>query len=40
MSFPADTLRPDNYPMTLHMAGNAGPPLAGQRVVEALLKEA
>lgn len=39
-SFPADTLRPDNHRLTMHMAGNAVPPLAGQRVIEALLKTA
>lgn len=40
MSFPPDTLRPDNHRLTMHMAGNAVPPLAGQRVIEALLKAA
>jgi DNA (cytosine-5)-methyltransferase 1 len=40
MSFPADTLRPDNHRLTMHMAGNAVPPLAGQRVIEALLRAA
>ena len=40
MSFPADTLRPDNHRLTMHMAGNAAPPLAGQRVIEALMKAA
>ncbi|MDU9391885.1 DNA cytosine methyltransferase [Pseudomonas sp. zfem002] len=40
MSFPADTLRPDNHRLTMHMAGNAVPPLAGQRVLEALLQAA
>lgn len=40
MSFPADILRPDNHRLTMHMAGNAVPPLAGQRVIEALLKAA
>ncbi|MBK0059645.1 DNA cytosine methyltransferase [Pseudomonas sp. S44] len=40
MSFPADTLRPDNHRLTMHMAGNAVPPLAGQRVIEALMKAA
>ncbi|WP_460423811.1 DNA cytosine methyltransferase [Pseudomonas sp. ZL2] len=39
-SFPAGTLRPDNHRLTMHMAGNAVPPLAGQRVIEALLKSA
>ncbi|MFQ6574170.1 DNA cytosine methyltransferase [Pseudomonas sp. UM16] len=40
MSFPPDTLRPDNHRLTMHMAGNAVPPLAGQRVIEALLQAA
>ncbi|MNF48754.1 C-5 cytosine-specific DNA methylase [compost metagenome] len=37
MSFPADIKRPDNHRLTMHMAGNAVPPLAGQRIVEALM---
>lgn len=36
MSFPAGTKRPDNHRLTVHMAGNAVPPLAGQRIIEAL----
>lgn len=40
MSFPPDTVRPDNHRLTMHMAGNAVPPLAGQRVIEALLQAA
>ena len=40
MSFPTDTLRPDSHRLTMHMAGNAVPPLAGQRVIEALLRAA
>lgn len=36
MSFPADTLRPANHRLTVHMAGNAVPPLAGARIIEAL----
>ncbi|MFO3720569.1 DNA cytosine methyltransferase [Pseudomonas sp. HLMP] len=40
MSFPADTLRPENHRLTMHMAGNAFPPLAGQRVIEAVLQAA
>ncbi|MDS9877592.1 DNA cytosine methyltransferase, partial [Pseudomonas protegens] len=40
MSFPDDTLRPDNHRLTMHMAGNAVPPLAGQRVIEALMAAA
>jgi DNA (cytosine-5)-methyltransferase 1 len=35
-SFPPDTLRPNNHRLTMHMAGNAVPPLAGQRIIEAL----
>lgn len=35
-TFPADILRPPQHALTLHMAGNAVPPLAGQRVIEAL----
>jgi len=38
MTFPADIRRPDNHRLTIHMAGNAVPPLAGQRVIEALLE--
>lgn len=40
MSFPADIQRPDNHRLTVHMAGNAVPPLAGQRVLEALQEAA
>jgi DNA (cytosine-5)-methyltransferase 1 len=40
MSFPADTKRPGNHRLTMHMAGNAVPPLAGQRIIEALMKAA
>ncbi|MCO8166889.1 DNA cytosine methyltransferase [Pseudomonas sp. 21LCFQ02] len=40
MSFPADTLRPESHRLTMHMAGNAVPPLAGQRIIEALLAAA
>jgi len=40
MSFPADTKRPDNNRLTMHMAGNAVPPLAGQRVIEAVMAAA
>nr|WP_263275122.1 DNA cytosine methyltransferase [Pseudomonas sp. YeP6b] len=36
-SFPKDTLRPDNHKLTMHMTGNAVPPLAGQRIIEALM---
>ena len=40
MSFPADTMRPDNHRLTMHMAGNAVPPLAGQRIIDAVQKAA
>jgi DNA (cytosine-5)-methyltransferase 1 len=40
MSFPADTKRLDNHRLTMHMAGNAVPPLAGQRIIEALIAAA
>jgi DNA (cytosine-5)-methyltransferase 1 len=40
MSFPADIQRPTSHQLTVHMAGNAVPPLAGQRVIEALLESA
>ncbi len=35
MSFPTDTLRPDNHRLTVHLAGNAVPPVAAFRVIEA-----
>ncbi len=37
-SFPKDTQRPDNHRLTMHMTGNAVPPLAGRRIIEALMK--
>ncbi|MNR54053.1 hypothetical protein D3C85_1741750 [compost metagenome] len=40
MSFPARTKRPDNHRLTMHMAGNAVPPLARQRIIEALMAAA
>lgn len=40
MSFPEDILVPDNHRLTVHMAGNAVPPVAGARVIEALLAAA
>lgn len=40
MSFPVDTLRPENHRLTVHMAGNAVPPLAGQRIIQKLLEAA
>lgn len=36
MSFPADTQRPDNHRLTVHMAGNAVPPVAAMRIIEAV----
>lgn len=40
MSFPKHTLRPDNHRLTVHMAGNAVPPVAGQRIIQALMEAA
>ncbi|WP_010322990.1 DNA cytosine methyltransferase [Marinobacterium stanieri] len=40
MSFPSTTKHPDNHRLTVHMAGNAVPPLAGQRIIESLLEAA
>ena len=40
MSFPSDTKRPDSHRLTVHLAGNAVPPRAGKRVIEALLRAA
>ena len=40
MSFPVDTKRPANHRLTVHMAGNAVPPVAGQRIIQALLASA
>ena len=36
-TFHPTTLRPDNHKLTMHMAGNAVPPLAGRRVIEAFM---
>jgi len=36
MSFPDGTLRPQNHRLTVHLAGNAVPPLAGMKIMEAL----
>jgi DNA (cytosine-5)-methyltransferase 1 len=35
-SFGPDTKHLDNHRLTMHMTGNAVPPLAGQRIIEAL----
>lgn len=40
MSFPAGTLRPDNHRLTVHMAGNAVPPVAGQKIIQAVMAAA
>lgn len=40
MSFPKGTLRPDNHRLTVHMAGNAVPPIAGQKIIEAMMAAA
>lgn len=39
-SFPASTLRPDKHRLTMHIADNAVPPLAGQRILEAMMAAA
>jgi len=36
MSFPAETKRPSNHKLTVHLAGNAVPPLAASRILEAV----
>ncbi|MFC0709245.1 hypothetical protein [Azorhizophilus paspali] len=36
MSFPADTRRPQNHRLTVHMAGNAVSPVAGAEIIRAL----
>lgn len=36
MSFPADTRRPTNNRLTVHMAGNAVPPQAGAEIIRAV----
>lgn len=36
MSFPADTQRPTNNRLTVHMAGNAVPPQAGAEIIRAV----
>lgn len=40
MSFPVGTKRPASHRLTVHMAGNAVPPVAGQRIIQALLAAA
>lgn len=40
MSFPEGTHRPDDHRLTVHMAGNAVPPLAGARIIEAVRRAA
>lgn len=40
MSFPADTRRPANHRLAVHLAGNAVPPVAGARVIEAVRRAA
>ena len=36
MSFPVGTKRPANNRLTVHMAGNAVPPLAARHIIEAV----
>lgn len=38
--FPTDTQLPDSHRLTMHVTGNAVPPLAGQRIIEALMAAA
>lgn len=40
MSFPRDIRRPDNHRLTVHMAGNAVPPVAAARIIEAVRQSA
>ncbi len=40
MSFPADTKRPTQHRLTVHLAGNAVPPKAGQAIIESALRAA
>ena len=40
MSFPIGTKRPASHRLTVHMAGNAVPPVAGKRIIQALLAAA
>lgn len=40
MSFPKETKRPNNHKLTVHLAGNAVPPIAAMRIIESLEKAA
>lgn len=40
MSFPASTQHPTNHRLTVHMAGNAVPPLAGAAIIKAVQEAA
>ncbi len=40
MSFPKETKRPNNHKLTVHMAGNAVPPIAAMRIIQAMEKAA
>lgn len=40
MSFPADTILPPQHKLAVHMLGNAVPPLAAQRIIEAAVASA
>lgn len=40
MSFPADMKRPDNHRLTVHLAGNAVPPVAAKHIITALERAA
>lgn len=38
MSFPKTTQRPKSHKLTVHLAGNAVPPVAGKQIIQTLLK--
>lgn len=40
MTFPPDTKHPDDHRLTVHMAGNAVPPVAGQKIIQAVMRAA
>lgn len=40
MSFPVETKRPNNHRLTVHMAGNAVPPVAAMQIIKALERAA
>ena len=40
MSFPTDTKRPDSHRLTVHLAGNAVPPIAAREIINAVRRAA